>query len=258
MTQALPAFAGRNTVDDAEIAKFSAMADAWWDPKGAFRPLHALNPIRLSYIRDHSLRHFGGEAGSLKPLSGRSLLDVGCGGGLLSEPLARMGGAVIGIDASEKNIAIAATHAAAHAVDVTYRARSAEALAAEGAQFDIVAALEIIEHVSDVAAFVHALSQLVRPGGLLFVSTLNRTAKSYLMAILGAEYILRIMPRGTHDWKKFLRPSEVDAHLRHAGFDPVEQTGMVLDPLARKWKLHPRDLDVNYIVVAEKRSRPIA
>ncbi len=244
----------RSTIDAAEIAKFSAMADAWWDPKGAFRPLHALNPLRLAYIRDWAAKHFKESRPDLQPLHGLSLLDVGCGGGLLSEPLARMGAEVTGIDASEKNIAIARTHAAASAVALEYRATSAEALAAEGATYDVVAALEIIEHVADVPAFVEALAALVRPGGLLFLSTLNRTAKSYLMAILGAEYVLRILPRGTHDWKKFLRPSEVEAALRATGLTLLEQQGMVLDPFARKWKLHAHDLDVNYLLVATKKA----
>ncbi len=251
MTSSLPIPSNPSTVDEAEIAKFSAMADAWWDPRGAFRPLHAINPVRLAYIRDHALKHFGGDARSLHPLEGKTLVDIGCGGGLMSEPLARMGAAVTGVDAAEKNIATARIHAATQGVEVQYRATTAEALAAEGLQYDIVVALEIIEHVADVGAFVSALSKLLKPGGLLFVSTLNRTAKSYLMAILGAEYILRILPRGTHDWKKFLRPSEVQAELNRCGLSVLHQTGMVLDPLARKWKLHPRDLDVNYLMVAK-------
>jgi 2-polyprenyl-6-hydroxyphenyl methylase/3-demethylubiquinone-9 3-methyltransferase len=241
-----------STVDPEEIEKFSRMADEWWDPKGKFRPLHQLNPTRIGYLREHICAHFSKDADSLHALSGVTILDVGCGGGLVSEPLARMGAEVTGLDAAEKNIRIAQTHADAQQLPITYRHGSAEQLAAEGAQYDVVCALEIIEHVADVPMFVQTLAQLVRPGGLLFLSTLNRTPKSYLMAIVGAEYVLRLLPRGTHEWKKFLRPSELQAHLRDAELELIDQRGLVLDPFSRTWKLHTHDLDVNYLQVAKK------
>jgi len=241
-----------STIDPDEIEKFTRMADEWWDPKGKFKPLHQLNPVRIAYLRNQICAHYGRDANQLHALSGLSILDVGCGGGLVSEPLARMGANVTGLDASEKNIAIASTHAAAQQLSLDYRAGSAEALAAEGAQYDVVCALEIIEHVADVNAFMQALAQLVRPGGLLFLSTLNRTTKSYLMAIVGAEYVLRWLPRGTHDWKKFLRPSELQHAIQEAGLTLTHQSGLVLDPFSRAWKLHPHDLDVNYLQTAKK------
>ena len=242
----------RSTVDPAEIEKFSRMADEWWDPSGKFKPLHHLNPARIEYIRRHIDSHFGKNMPAVQALEGVSLIDVGCGGGLVAEPLARLGASVTGIDASEKNIAVAQTHAASQGLNIDYRATSAEALAAEGAQYDVVCALEIVEHVADVPAFVAALATLLKPGGLLFLSTLNRTPKSYLMAIVGAEMVMRWLPRGTHEWKKFLRPSEMQQHLREAGLVLVEQQGLVLDPLRWKWKIHPHDLEVNYLQLARK------
>lgn len=241
----------QTTVDDAEIAHFSAMAEEWWDAKGKFRPLHQMNPVRLRFIRDHAAAHFGHDAAQ-QPLSGLSLLDIGCGGGLLCEPLARMGANVTGVDASEKNISIASLHAEQMGVAVDYRHGTAEALAAAGKQYNIVTALEIVEHVADVEAFLQAVSALVKPGGMLFMSTLNRTAKSYATAIIGAEYLLRWLPRGTHHWRKFLKPSELILPLEQLGIRTLDLQGMAYDPFNASWSLNPKALDINYIFVGVK------
>jgi 2-polyprenyl-6-hydroxyphenyl methylase/3-demethylubiquinone-9 3-methyltransferase len=240
------------SVDAREIAKFSALAGAWWDPAGKFRPLHRLNPVRLAYIRDRAAARFGREALSPRPLAGLSLLDIGCGGGLLAEPLARLGARVTGIDAAETSIAAAESHAAESELAIDYRLSTAEALAETGAGFEIVLAMEIIEHVSDVEGFMGAAARLVAPGGLLILSTLNRTAKSFALAILGAEYLLRWLPRGTHDWRRFLRPSEVAAAVRPQGLALTEAIGVVYSPLTDKWRLAEGDLDVNYMMCFEQ------
>lgn len=241
----------QTTIDTNEIAKFEAMAEAWWDPEGSFKPLHQFNPVRIRYIRDVACAHFGGREASATPLSGLSLLDVGCGGGLLTEPMARMGAVAAGIDASEKNVAIAALHAKREGLDIPYTATSAEALAEKGAQYDIVLAMEIVEHVADVEVFLTACAAMVKPGGLLFLATLNRTAKSFATAIVGAEYVMRWLPRGTHEWKKFVRPSEIERVLRAQELRIKEMTGVQYHPLKRTWSLS-RDMAVNYMLVAEK------
>jgi 2-polyprenyl-6-hydroxyphenyl methylase / 3-demethylubiquinone-9 3-methyltransferase len=237
-----------STVNAEEVAKFSAMADAWWDVAGKFKPLHDITPLRMGYIRDHATAHFLRDPASLTPLKGLSVLDVGCGGGLASEPLARMGAAVTGIDASAKNIAIARTHAEAQSVPVTYRCAPAETLVTEGATYDLVIALEIIEHVADVPAFLHALAALTRSGGMLVITTMNRTLKSLLMAKIGAEYVLRWLPIGTHDWNAFLRPSEISLPLQAYGFTQMDLSGMVYHPLSRAWSLSKSDVSVNYLL----------
>lgn len=242
------------SIDEEEVAKFAAMAGEWWDPRGAFRPLHQINPLRIGFIRDEAMKLFHVEQSKVLPLQGLSVLDVGCGGGLLCEPMARLGAEVTGIDASEKNIAIARTHAEQSGVPVQYRAASAEALAAEGRQFDVVLTMEVLEHVADVASFMQAACALVRPGGMLVAATLNRTFKSYAMAIVGAEYVLRWLPRGTHDWSKFLKPSEIVRHLEREGLAPSELCGMVFHPLTGEWSLSKMDLGVNYLLSATKRA----
>jgi 2-polyprenyl-6-hydroxyphenyl methylase/3-demethylubiquinone-9 3-methyltransferase len=239
-------------VDAQEIAKFSALAEAWWDPAGKFRPLHRLNPVRLAYIRDRAAARFGREARSPRPLAGLSLLDIGCGGGLLAEPLARLGARVTGIDAAEASIAAAESHAAESELAIDYRLSTAEGLAETGAQFEIVLTMEIIEHVRDVEGFMGAAARLVAPGGLLILSTLNRTAKSFALAILGAEYLLRWLPPGTHDWRRFLRPSEVAGAVRPQGLALAEAIGVVYSPLTDKWRLAAGDLDVNYMMCFER------
>lgn len=248
--------AAATTVDDAEISRFSAIADEWWDERGKFAPLHMLNPIRISYLRDQLIRHFFAVSAvhdqSATPLDNFSLVDIGCGGGLIAEPMARLGAKVTGIDASETNIHVARLHAESGGVSVNYRAAAAEQLALEGAQFDAVLALEIIEHVADVELFYDAICHLVRPGGLLILSTLNRTAKSYCLSIAGAENVLRWLPRGTHDWRRFIKPSEMAAALRRRGLQVTDTTGIVFSP--RRWSffLNSRNLDVNYLMVANK------
>lgn len=236
------------TVDPAEVERFSRIADEWWDPKGKFAPLHRLNPVRIGYVRDRVAAHWGRDALNGEPLQGLSLLDIGCGGGLLSEPMCRLGATVTGVDASDRNIATASLHAERQDLTIDYRQGTAEALAESGAQFDVVLALEIVEHVADVDLFLRSCGRMVKPGGLLFLSTLNRTAKAWALAIAGAEYVLGWLPRGTHDWKKFLKPSEVARGLRAGGIEPQEIVGVVYAPLSRKWSLNRNDLDVNYML----------
>ena len=236
------------TVDPAEIERFSRIAGEWWDPAGKFAPLHRLNPVRIGYIRDRAAAHWKRDPLSGLPLHGLVLLDIGCGGGLLSEPMARLGARVTGVDAAARNIAVAALHAEKQGLEIDYRQGTAEALAEAGARFDIVLALEIVEHVADVPLFLKSCGRLVKPGGLLFLSTLNRTAKAWALAIAGGEYILRWLPRGTHDWKKFLKPSEVVNGLSAGGIAAQEIVGVVYSPLSRAWSLSKSDLDVNYML----------
>jgi 2-polyprenyl-6-hydroxyphenyl methylase/3-demethylubiquinone-9 3-methyltransferase len=243
---------GASSVDEREIEKFASQADAWWDPEGSFRPLHRLNPARLEFIRDRLAAHFGKEVKQAKPLAGLKLLDLGCGGGLISEPLARMGAEVTAIDAAADSIAAAKAHAAEQDLAIGYRAATAEALLEEGASFDAVISLEVVEHVQDVGAFLAAAAGLVRPGGALVLSTLNRTPKAFLMAILGAEYLLRWVPRGTHDWRRFLKPSEIARALRPEGLEVSAVAGLVYNPLKDSWRLDPQDLEVNYMLLAVK------
>ncbi len=240
------------TIDDAEVAQFSAIAEEWWDERGKFAPLHQLNPARIGYLRDQILRHFARDGASATPLENLSLVDVGCGGGLIAEPMARLGARVTGVDASDVNIKVASLHAQSGAAAIDYRATTAEQLALEGAQFDVVLALEIIEHVADTGLFYDSLAALVKPGGLLVLSTLNRTAKSYAMSIIGAEYILRLLPRGTHTWSKFIKPSEMARDLRVRGFQIVDTSGLTLSPRDWKFSIHPKDLDVNYLMAATR------
>jgi 2-polyprenyl-6-hydroxyphenyl methylase/3-demethylubiquinone-9 3-methyltransferase len=238
----------RTTVDPAEIERFSRIAAEWWDPAGKFRPLHKFNPVRLAWLRDVICKAHGRDPHAPRPLDGIRILDVGCGGGLLSEPLARLGASVTGIDAAEKNVKTAAAHAEETGVSVDYRASTAEDLAAAGEQFDVVLAMEIVEHVADVDLFVGTVAGLARPGGLVFMATLNRTAKSFLFGIVAAEYVLRWLPRGTHDWKRFLKPSELTGTLRRAGVEVREVTGVTYNPISDRFSLAARDLDVNYML----------
>ncbi len=245
----------QGSVDRAEIEKFARLAERWWDPAGPMRPLHRLNPLRLAFLRDRlvALRPDGPAApGSLKPLAGLRLLDLGCGAGLVSEPLARMGATVVGADAAEESLAVACAHAAEAGLAIDYRCTTAEALAAAGERFDAVVALEIVEHVAAPAAFLADAAALVRPGGELLLSTLNRTAKAYLMAIVGAEWVLRWLPRGTHEWKRFLKPSEIARLLRPEGLTVGAVKGLVYNPLDGAWRLSDRDFDVNYLLAAQK------
>lgn len=239
-----------STVDEHEAAKFAAMAEEWWDPAGKFAPLHKFNPIRLAFLRDRICEHFGRDPMGNRPLEGLTLADIGCGGGLLSEPMARLGATVTGVDAGEKNVQIARAHAEAVGVDVAYRCDTVEAMAGRGESYDVVLNMEVVEHVADVGLFLKSSAALVKPGGMMFVATLNRTLKAFGLAIVGAEYILGWLPRGTHDWNRFVRPSELAAPLRSAGLEMAEITGVAYNPLKDKWSLAPKVLDVNYMAVA--------
>jgi 2-polyprenyl-6-hydroxyphenyl methylase/3-demethylubiquinone-9 3-methyltransferase len=247
----MPQAAERDTVDPAEIAKFERMAADWWSPTGQFRPLHKLNPARIAFIRDVAATHFSRDMQAGRPLAGLGLLDIGCGGGILSEPMTRLGAATVGIDPSDTNIGIARAHAAKAGLAVDYRAATAETLAAAGERFDIVLAMEVVEHVADVPAFVATCAALVKPGGLLFLATINRTPKAFALAIVGAEYLLRWLPRGTHQYSRLVRPAELEAAFHAAGLEANEKTGIVYDPLADTWS-RSSDMDVNYMVAAAR------
>ncbi|MDB6182109.1 bifunctional 2-polyprenyl-6-hydroxyphenol methylase/3-demethylubiquinol 3-O-methyltransferase UbiG [Paracoccus fistulariae] len=237
-----------SSIDPAEIAKFEAMAAEWWDPKGKFKPLHMMNPVRLDYIHRQIAAEFGRDRRAPRPFEGLRILDIGCGGGLVSEPMARLGAQVLGADAAEGNIAVASLHARQQDLPIDYRATTAEALADAGERFDVVLALEIVEHVADPAEFIATCRNLTRPGGLTIASTLNRTAKSFGAAIIGAEWIMRWLPRGTHEWARFITPDELSAMASGAGLDVVDRCGMVFNPLTWDWSLSHRDLSVNYIL----------
>lgn len=241
----------RTTIDQSEVDRFSAMAAEWWDPTGKFKPLHKINPVRLAYIRDKVSAHYGRDPKAHRPLEGLRVLDIGCGGGLLSEPVARMGASVLGADASEKNIKIAMTHSAQSGVEVDYRAVTAEALAAAGETFDVVLNMEVVEHVADVEFFLSTCASMVRPGGLMLVSTINRTMKAAALAIVGAEYVLRWLPRGTHQYEKLVRPQEIEGPLAQSGMGVVEMKGVFFNPLQNQWNLSS-DIDVNYMVLASR------
>jgi 2-polyprenyl-6-hydroxyphenyl methylase/3-demethylubiquinone-9 3-methyltransferase len=240
------------SIDPAEVAKFSALAAQWWDPAGKFAPLHKFNPVRLGFIRAQAAAHFGRDARSLRPFEGLSLLDIGCGGGLLSEPMARLGFAVTGADASDRNIGTASAHAAQSGLGIDYRAASAESLVAEGLGFDVVLNMEVVEHVADVSAYLASCAALVKPGGLTFVATLNRTLKSLALAKIGAEYVLNWLPRGTHDWNRFIAPEALQVSLEESDLTVLKIQGVSFDPLGWDWNLS-NDVDVNYMVVASKR-----
>ena len=241
------------SVDPDEIAKFSALDDEWWDPAGSFKPLHKLNPARLEFLRDQICAHFGRDPKSTRPLAGLRLADIGCGGGLLTEPMARLGADVTGLDASERNIMVARNHAERMGLDIDYRFSTVEATAAAGETFDIILNMEVVEHVADVEGFLRASCALVAPDGLMFVATLNRTLKSFAFAIVGAEYILRWLPRGTHDWRNFLRPSEMASALRDGGLSVETMAGLRYDPLKDGWSVDPNDISVNYMALAKRR-----
>jgi 2-polyprenyl-6-hydroxyphenyl methylase/3-demethylubiquinone-9 3-methyltransferase len=240
------------TVDPEEVAKFEAMAADWWDVEGKFKPLHMLNPCRLDYIT----RQIGAETGrdltKSKPFKGLRILDIGCGGGLLSEPMARLGATVVGADAAEKNIPVAQLHAEQSGLDIDYRFITAEALAEAGEQFDVVLNMEVIEHVADPLAFLSACKSLLKPQGMMICSTLNRNPKSFLFAIIGAEHIMRWLPKGTHEWNKFITPDELFELIKNAGLTPVDRQGFVFNFLTRGWSLSHKDLSVNYVTTSVK------
>jgi 2-polyprenyl-6-hydroxyphenyl methylase/3-demethylubiquinone-9 3-methyltransferase len=239
------------TVDEREVARFAAMAAEWWDPRGRMGMLHKLNPTRLAYIRDTACRHFGRDPKARKCLQGLRVLDIGCGAGILCEPLCRLGAAVVGADPAEANIAAARVHAQTGGLTIDYRATAAEALAGAGETFDVVLAMEVVEHVADLAAFVRCCAGMVAPGGLMITATLNRTLKSFALAIVGAEYVLRWLPRGTHRWDKFVTPNELEAVLERSGLRMIDERGVVYNILLDGWQLSD-DMDVNYMVAAER------
>lgn len=239
------------TINPAEIAKFTAMAEEWWDPTGKFKPLHKFSPVRLGYIREHLLSHYRRDGSQMRPFEGLTVLDVGCGGGLLCEPLARLGATVTGIDAAERNIKIAALHAEQSGVDVTYLTTTSEDLAAKGEKYDLVLNMEVVEHVDNVPLYMKSCADLVKPGGLMLTATLNRTARAFALAIVGAEYVLGWLPKGTHDWKKFLTPEEIRTLLTRNGLKITGETGVVFHPLADEWRAS-RDMGINYMIMAER------
>lgn len=240
----------RNSIDPAEVAKFQAMAAEWWDPQGKFKPLHMLNPTRLDYVTAQIAGQFGRDRDAALPFDGLTILDIGCGGGLMAEPMARLGATVTGADAATGNIAVASLHAEEQGLTIDYRATTSEALAAEGHSYDVVMALEIVEHVADPAEFIGTCRDLVKPGGLLIQSTLNRNAKSFLMGIIGAEWVMRWLPKGTHDWRRFITPDELATMTEATGLSVVDRCGMVFNPLGWSWSLSHRDLSVNYAMTA--------
>ncbi|MEE2946406.1 MAG: bifunctional 2-polyprenyl-6-hydroxyphenol methylase/3-demethylubiquinol 3-O-methyltransferase UbiG [Pseudomonadota bacterium] len=241
-----------NTVDPAEVAKFQAMAAEWWDPNGKFKPLHMLNPCRLGYITRQIAEEFDRDLTSEKPFDGINILDIGCGGGLLSEPMARLGATVVGADAAERNIPVARVHAEQSGLEIDYRHTTAEAIAEAGETFDVVLNMEVVEHVADPQEFLTVCQQLLRPGGLMVCSTLNRNAKSFMMGIIGAEWVMRWLPKGTHEWNKFITPDELFSMLETAGLNPVDRKGFVFNPLGWSWSISDRDLSVNYVTTSTK------
>jgi 2-polyprenyl-6-hydroxyphenyl methylase / 3-demethylubiquinone-9 3-methyltransferase len=240
--------AARTTIDNAEVERFSKMAAEWWSPTGKFKPLHKFNPVRLTYIREKVQETFARDPKSVKPFKGLRILDIGCGGGLLCEPMARLGAQVVGADPSPVNIEVAKLHAAESGLVIDYRASTAEALAEAGEMFDVVLNMEVVEHVADVELFIEACGKTVKPGGIMFVATINRTLKALGLAIIGAEYVL---PRGTHQYEKLVRPEELTAALARAGMAVAETTGVFYSPLTDTWN-KSRDIDVNYMVLAVK------
>jgi 2-polyprenyl-6-hydroxyphenyl methylase / 3-demethylubiquinone-9 3-methyltransferase len=239
------------TLDETEVKRFAALAAEWWDPNGKFRPLHKLGPARLAFIRQEIVRHFARASSGLRPFEGLTVIDIGCGGGLVSEPVARLGATVTGIDPAAENIEAARRHAADQSLMIDYRAELVEDLVAEGRTFDCVLCLEVVEHVPNVAAFLATCSKLVRPGGLMILSTINRTLKAYALAIVGAEYILRWLPVGTHQWERFVTPDELARHAEAAGLSVSAREGLVYNPLTDAWSLS-QNLDVNYMASAAR------
>ena len=241
-----------NTVDPAEVEKFQAMATEWWDPDGKFKPLHLLNPCRLDYICAQIAGEFGRDLTGDAPFRGLRILDIGCGGGLLSEPMARLGATVVGADAAERNIPVAQLHAEQSGLNIDYRHTTAEALVTAGEQFDVVLNMEVVEHVADPLIYLTACQELLKPGGLMICSTINRNPKSYMMAIVGAEVVMRWLPKGTHDWQKFITPDELFDLLKSSVLEPVDRKGFVFNPILWSWSLSERDLSVNYVTASVK------
>lgn len=245
--------APQTTVDPSEVAKFEAMAAEWWDPNGKFKPLHMLNPCRLDYIISQIAAEYDRDITQSEPFKGLRILDIGCGGGLLCEPMARLGATVVGVDAAERNIPVAQAHARQSDLDIEYRFGTAEAMAADGEQFDVVLNMEVVEHVADPLVYLTACQKLLKPNGLMVCSTINRNPKSFAVAIIGAEYVMCWLPKGTHEWSKFITPDELFNLISTAGLDPVDRKGFVFNPITWQWKLSDRDLSVNYVTASIKK-----
>ncbi|MBV7380103.1 bifunctional 2-polyprenyl-6-hydroxyphenol methylase/3-demethylubiquinol 3-O-methyltransferase UbiG [Maritimibacter dapengensis] len=240
------------TVDPSEVAKFEAMAAEWWDPTGKFKPLHMMNPVRLDYITSQIAAEFGRDLSDDKPFAGLRLLDIGCGGGLLSEPMTRLGADVVGADAAAGNIPVAQVHAEQSGLAIDYRHTTAEVLAADGEQFDVVLNMEVVEHVADPQSYLTACQELLKPGGLMVASTINRNPKSFMVAIVGAEHVMRWLPKGTHEWDKFITPDELEDLATRAGLRMVDRKGFVFNPILWSWSISSRDLSVNYVTASVK------
>ena len=241
------------TINEDEVSHFSAIAEQWWDPAGKFRPLHKINPTRLAYIRENLLEHFSIDGAKPKPFAGLNIVDIGCGGGLLCEPMARLGAKITGIDASSRNIEIAKSHAKTSNLKINYQTNTAEDLAAKNKQFDVVLNMEVVEHVNNVPLYLKSCAKLVKPNGLMFVSTINRTAKAFALAILGAEYVLNWLPKGTHSYDRFLTPQEISIMLERENMTIIDKKGVSYSPLKDQWR-QSRDMDVNYMLIAKKNS----
>lgn len=242
----------QTTVDPSEVAKFEAMSAEWWDPTGKFKPLHMMNPVRLDYISRSIAGHFGRDLRGDKPFAGLRLLDIGCGGGLLSEPMARLGAEVVGADAAPRNIPVAQIHAEQSGLEIDYRFTTAEALAADGEQFDVVLNMEVVEHVASPIDYLTACQKLLKPGGLMVASTINRNPKSYVMAVFGAERVMRWLPVGTHEWNKFITPDELADLIAKAGLTLTDTSGFVFNPLGWSWSISDKDFSVNYVTASVK------
>jgi 2-polyprenyl-6-hydroxyphenyl methylase/3-demethylubiquinone-9 3-methyltransferase len=241
----------QSTIDEAEVERFSALAAEWWDPRGKMAPLHKFNPVRIGYVRDQAAARFGRDPKRLDSMKALRILDIGCGGGILCEPLARLGAEMTGVDPSETNIEAARAHAGQSGLRIDYRCSTAELLAEQGEQFDLVLAMEVVEHVTDVALFVASCASLVKPGGLMIAATLNRTLKSFALAIVGAEYILRWLPVGTHRWDKFVTPNELEIAMEQSGLRVIHEQGVIYNLIADRWQLSS-DTDVNYMLTADR------
>ncbi len=241
-----------STINQDEVAQFASIAKEWWDPNGKFRPLHKINPIRLSYIRENIIEHFSVDGKMAKPFLDIEMIDIGCGGGLLCEPMARLGAKITGIDASKRNIQIAKAHAKSSNLKINYQASTAEDLAKAGKQYDVVLNMEVVEHVNNVPLYLKSCAKLVKPGGLMFISTINRTAKAFALAIIGAEYILNWLPKGTHSYDKFLTPKEISTMLERENMKIIDRCGVVYSPLKDQWR-QSRDMSVNYMLLGTKK-----
>lgn len=241
----------RSTIDQADVDRFSSMADEWWDPSGKFKPLHKFNPVRLSYIKDKVCENFDLTPNKPRPFEGLRFLDIGCGGGLLCEPMARLGAQIVGADASQTNIEIARLHAQQSGLEIDYRAVTSEALDADGEKFDCILNMEVVEHVADVELFMKSCANMVKPGGLMFVATINRTFKANALAIFMAENVLRWLPRGTHQYEKLVQPQELELPINSAGMSVIDTTGVTYNPVTDQWK-YSHDIDVNYMILAHR------